>query len=244
MTFPDLGGGDLKVVVDRPYRRYLLRVVVGLVCAAAAAGGYWYGRAFGALDQQYRTSLESINRANEARLATLKRELIDARLAWQVDSQALAAVREDLTATREARARLEEEVTFFRSLMDPKSVVRGLQIARFETLPLASGRYSYHLLLTQIATRRSWLSGKVYIELAGSTAQGPQVLPLTELASVEDYPLTFRFRYFQDLRGELQLPDGFAPVDVRIRVLRSGKDPLERSFPWPADRAANTGAPT
>ncbi|MEM1229540.1 MAG: DUF6776 family protein [Pseudomonadota bacterium] len=244
MTFPDFGSGDLKVVVDRPVRRAALRGIVLLVCAAAAAGGYWYGRSYGALDQQYRASLESINRANETRLATLKRELIDARLAWEVDSQALAAVREDLTATREARARLEEEVTFFRSLMDPKSVARGLQIARFDALPLASGRYSYHLLLTQIATRRSWLSGKVHIELAGTTAQGPQVLPLTELASVEDYPLAFRFRYFQDLRGELELPAGFAPVDVKIRVVRSGKDPLERSFPWPAERPRNTGAQT
>lgn len=235
MNKPGLGAGELKVVVDRPHRRRLLTVAALLLCGAMAYGGYRVGQHVADLDRSYVAALERIKGASELQLAQLRSELIDARLAYEVDSQALVALRGDLTGTREEMAKLEEEVSFYRSLMDPKSVAKGLQIAAFDTLPLASGKHSYHLLLTQVATRRAWLSGTVKIALSGDGAKGPQVLPLTELSSPDVYPLKFRFRYFQDLRGELQLPAGFVPRSALITVTRSGKKALERSFPWPLE---------
>ncbi|MFK7913714.1 MAG: DUF6776 family protein [Pseudomonadales bacterium] len=230
----DISSSDLRVVVHQPGRRLLLQLLVAAAVLAALAGGFYLGRAVSGLDQQYLSSLESINSASGERIAILNRDLIDARLAYDVDSQALNALRIDLQESRTEMARLSEEVTFYRSLMAPNAVAKGLQIARFETQPLASGTRSYHLLLTQIASRRTWLSGKARVEISGRTATGERVLPLTDFTSLDEYPLRFRFRYFQDLRGELRMPDGFTPSQVTVTVERSGKKPLTRTFPWPA----------
>lgn len=235
MNKPGLGAGELKVVVDRPHRRRWLTVAAVLLSGAIAYGGFLAGQHVADLDRAYVAALERIKGASEVQLSQLRDELVDVRLAYEVDSQALVALRGDLTDTREAMAELEEEVAFYRSLMDPKSVAKGLQIAAFETLPLASGKHSYHLLLTQVATRRSWLSGTVRIAIAGDGAKGPQVLPLTDLGAPDVYPLKFRFRYFQDLRGELQLPEGFVPRSAQITVTRAGEKALERGFPWPSE---------
>lgn len=231
----DYSNTDLRVVRHQPARRMLLQGAVVIAVLTALAGGFYLGRAVSGLDQQYIGSLESINEASAARIARLNRDLIDARLAYDVDSQALNALRVDLQESRSEMARLSEEVTFYRSLMTPSTVAKGLQIAKFDTQPLASGASSFHLLLTQIASRRTWLSGKVRVEIAGRTATGERVLPLTEFASLEEYPLKFRFRYFQDLRGELRMPDGFIPSQVEVTVERSGKKPLSRTFPWAAE---------
>lgn len=230
----DISSSDLRVVVHQPGRRLLLQSLVVAALLAALGGGFYLGRAVSGLDRQYLASLESINRASAERIATLNRDLVDARLAYDVDSQALNALRIDLQESSAEMARLSEEVTFYRSLMAPNAVAKGLQIARFEAQSLASGASSYHLLLTQIASRRTWLSGKVRVDIAGRTATGERVLPLTEFASLDEYPLRFRFRYFQDLRGELRMPEGFAPHQVEVTVERSGKKPLTRTFPWPA----------
>lgn len=228
-------GADLRLVAHRPALRVLKWLAVMVAVLGALAGGFYLGRAVSGLDQQYLQSLETINSTSAARIASLNRDLIDARLAYDVDSQALNALRGDFERSRSEMAKLSEEVTFYRSLMAPSAIAKGLQIAKFETTPLASGARSFHLLLTQIASRRSWLSGQVRIEVTGRTPTGVQVLPLTELASLPQYPLKFRFRYFQDLRGELRIPDGFSPDQVAVTVERSGAKPLKRTFDWASD---------
>ena len=46
----------------------------------------------------------------------------------------------------------------------------------------------------------------------------------------------FSFRYFQNIEGDIQLPQGFKPQRVTIKVVsrnRSSQDPLEKTFDWP-----------
>jgi hypothetical protein len=60
-----------------------------------------------------------------------------------------------------------------------------------------------------------------------------QVLSLTDLGHTGTYPLSFRFRYFQDLDGEVLLPEGFQPVRVTVTATpQGGRNEVERSFDW------------
>jgi hypothetical protein len=132
-------------------------------------------------------------------------------------------------------------VTFYKSLMDPSSVERGLQIAQFELVSNEdSNQFSFHLLLTQMEARRDWVQGDVRVDVRGRAAHEggageEQVLSLTEIAEVDPYPLKYRFRYFQDLSGVLVLPTGFLPDAVLVSVNRRGnrQDNLQRTFAWP-----------
>ena len=213
-------------------RRWLFAGVVCLVLLALALG-VWVGRSIARLDEQYLLALETMREAYEARLAVTQRELTDSRLAYDVEKQTLATLREDLRVSHEESVALREEVTFYRSLMAPDRVAKGLQIAEFEANEQADGGFSFHLLLTQVASRRTWVSGTVEVELAGSEGS-KAVLPLTEIASPSQYPLPYRFRYFQELTGRFTLPAGFEPEEVRVRVQPRRGDPVEKAFPWQA----------
>jgi hypothetical protein len=49
--------------------------------------------------------------------------------------------------------------------------------------------------------------------------------------------MKFKFRYFQEFTGELELPEGFEPRRVMIRLKPSGnKQPagVEKTVDWPS----------
>lgn len=230
----------VRVVAHRPMRRAMSLVTFALITLGAAAGGYYLGISVTDLDRKYLRSLEELERGNAQQVQRLREQLIDAQLNRQVTDQASAALREDIVSYRNEAARLQEEVTFYKSLMDPSSVDRGLQIAQFELTALnEANQFSYHLLLTQLEARRDWVQGEVRMEVRGrqqsaQSGDAEQVLSLTELADAEPYPLKYRFRYFQDLSGVIALPPGFLPEAVVVTVNRRGarQDNLQRSFAW------------
>jgi len=233
-------GDSYRVVAHRPAQRAVLAFCVALVVLAAAAFGYWLGLAKRDLDVTYLQALETRERALEARVDALNRELADSRLTQTVDSQAAQSLRETIAEMRDRLAGLREEVTFYKSLMAPSSLERGLQIAE---LDLASGEagneFTYQLLLTQAEERRSWVQGRVEVEVRGVRGGGDgsgaeEALPLSAISEVEDYPMRFRFRYFQDFSGRLTLPDGFRPQAVVVTATPSGggAERTERRFDW------------
>lgn len=233
------GAEGYQVVVYRPLRRALLLVLLALVVLAAAALGFWLGRGTGELDRTYLAALEVRERAVEARLAELTRELADVRLAQQVDAEAARSLRQTIAELRDRVAGLREEVTFYKSLMDPSSRARGLQIAELEIHPIdGQRRFSVRLVLTQAAERRDWIRGSVQVRVEGRRAvpdggTSEAVLPLTELADLETYPLPFRFRYFQNLTAEVTLPDGFEARAVTVSAAPEGSgEGIERRFDW------------
>jgi hypothetical protein len=234
------GACGFRVVAHRPLVRAISLVGVALVVVAAAAFGYWLGMARSELDRDYLLALEIRERVQRDRIESLDGELANSRLAQTVDAQAASSLRDTISDLHDRVAGLREEVTFYKSLMAPSSIERGLQIAEFD---LRRGeldnQFTYHLLLTQAEQQRSWLQGDVRLEVQGVRADTSgqsveEVLPLTELGDVDDYPLPFRFRYFQDLSGTVTLPDGFRPRTVRVLATPKGTsaERQERSFDW------------
>lgn len=229
---------DYQVVRRQPVRRGLTAVAVALVVLGGVAFGYWLGLGVSDLDRTYLSSLTVRHQASEAQVTALNRELADLRLAQAVDAQAARSLRQTITELRGELAKLNDEVAFYRSLMAPASVERGLQVAEFQLAAAKDdNKFTYQILLTQVAERRNWLQGRLTLQVTGqrtdadgSTSQA--VLPLTELAEVETYPLSFRFRYFQDLAGILTLPAGFEPRMVTIAATPAGGNSVERQFAW------------
>lgn len=228
---------EYRVVSHHPLRRALMVAGFAGICALGMFGGYWLGGAESELDSSYVDSLESLKRANARELKELKGALVEAGLSREVDRQAADELRESIRALRNEVAALQEEATFYKSLMAPSTVAKGLQIAEFDVSSTGSERqFLYHILLTQIESRRDWIQGEVRLDVHGMPAgmDVEQVLPFTELAGTETYPLTFRFRYFQDLSGLLTLPAGFRPtrVVVSARKRGGGNVDVSRTFGW------------
>ncbi len=232
------------MVSHHPWRQGLLLGAVVLITLAGALGGYWLGQASGALDGTYLSSMERLNATNEEAIQRLQAQLVESELAREVDAAAARALRDSIRGLKDELASLTEEVTFYKSLMAPSSVARGLQIADFELTPMDTpGRYTFHLLLTQVEARRDWVQGDATLEVHGrqqpettgsdsATAVVERVLPLTEIVEGDTYPLKFRFRYFQDLTGVISLPAGFEPERIVVTAEKRGASPLDRSFDW------------
>lgn len=231
-----------RVVAHRPLLRVLSCLGVAVVVVAAAVFGYWFAVQKSGLDQDYLAALEARERAQQVRIEALNRELANAELAQSVDAQATGSLRDTISELHDRVASLREEVTFYKSLMAPSSIERGLQIAEFDLGPGESERqFTYHVLLTQAEERRSWIQGDVRVEVEGmqpDAAGNPvaQVLALSTLAELESYPLRFRFRYFQDISGTFRLPEGFRPRSVTVTAIPKGNasDRIERTFDWQA----------
>jgi hypothetical protein len=231
-------GNDLRVVRRRPLLRALLSVAVAAVVVAAVAFGFWLGDGMSELDRSRLDSFVVRHQADEARLAKLNQELADLRLARTVDTEAARSLRQTIGDLRGELATLNEELAFYRSLMAPSTIERGLRVAEFQLAQTEQERvFAWQLLLTQVAERRDWLQGRVEVQVRGHRASplggyGEEVLPLTELSEPETYPLRFRFRYFQDLSGTLTLPEAFVPTHILVAATPAGSSVVERQFDW------------
>ena len=230
-----------------PERETRWLVVTGAAAAALAIGllAFWFGRQQAGVDLERIDALTTDNAALQEQLGNARKQIVDLELAADIDRQAALELQETIKQLRDESADLGKEVTLYKSLMAPSSLERGLQIADFElTVSDQPGAFDYRLLLTQVAQRRNWVEGRVSVSVAGTGAvQGgagnegeegsQQVLPLTELGHDGKYPLSYRFRYFQDLSGTVSLPDGFQPLRIVVSADPKGRgDTLERTFDW------------
>ena len=237
-----LGDSRMRVVAHSPRRRVLVMLGFIAVCVIGIAGGYRVGTSKADLDQIYMGALVELKRANEAELDQLNSLMVEANLNREVDRQAAQELRQTIKGLRDELAALNEEVTFYKSVMSPSSIARGLQIAEFDLATTDSNnQYTFHLLLTQVETRRDWIQGSVDFTVQGvirtaesAAGNAEQVLSLTEIGGADSYPLKFRFRYFQDLTGVITLPEGFEPQSVVVTALKRGANTagLSRSFDW------------
>jgi hypothetical protein len=223
----------MVVVAHRPGRRAAIRalVVIGFVLVAATSFQYGQMRAGGDLMSVER--LLSEQETSTQKNVELERRLADAKLSTAVDSEANEELRRTIKSLRDELADTEEEVRFYRELMAPSESQKGLRIEKLDLNRVDSERYEYRLMLTQIVDRHEWVKGDVQLSIVGLREGNEQVLSLTDLSEVEEYPIKFKFRYFQEFTGSVAIPVGFEPARILVTAQASGAErQLQRTFPW------------
>ena len=270
---------EFEIVARRPWRRATLITVVSAIGVISLVLGYALGYNRITTDRVSKFLLDRELEESRKEVARLESELIDVRLVSDVHRDAADELRQDLASMHKENQAMAEEVTFYKSLMAPGELPKGLQIAELEIQPVPDEPQNarFELLLTQVASRRTFIGGVVRLDVIGhqdaaatligelddpevmpengtgadgeadqapsdddltSTPEGGEVvLSLTEIGAVESYPLKFRFRYFQDLAGDIALPEGFTPQRVLVTAQQNGQEPLQATFPWPQDEA-------
>ena len=219
----------MKVVADRPMRNAVIAVVVVI---AVFLAGYWVGRHH----SPFRSLEGGADNASAAeRVVELERKLADIQLGQVVDGDANESLRQTIKSLRDELSAAQDEVMFYRQLMAPSEAQRGLRVEKLElTAGATPAEVKYRLLLTQVTDRADWVNGVVNVDIVGTSGSEQVVLPLTEMSQVESYPLSFKFRYFQDFTGTLTVPDGMKPEQVVVTAAVSGKDGkrVQKTFSW------------
>ncbi len=165
----------------------------------------------------------------------MRQEIASLRLGGEVDSRATEEVRQTVESLQDEIAQLNEEIKFYKGVMVPNAEDKGLRIERLsiEDTP-DPNKFRYSLLLTQIVDKHDYVQGGVEIALVGSEGDFDLQLSLSDMSQAEKDIIGFRFRYFQNINGELNVPIGFEPRELVIVARSSGRNSqrLEKKFSW------------
>lgn len=171
---------------------------------------------------------DATNTQLRARVAVLER-------AEQVDRQAYGEVERSLKQVQDEMLELKEEVAFYRGIVSPAETASGLSVTRFNLFGIGeAGVYRFKLVLTQLRTNTRLVKGHARIAFDGVLHGKQTRLTLQEVSGGTLDRLKLRFKYFQNIEGDIVLPEGFLPSRVVVEVVPAGKGwkPFKKSFDW------------
>ncbi len=229
-------------LVVKAHRPWKTRVLLGLGAAAVVAAGwslFEYGRYRAGFDhvaaaREYR-ALAAEKAALEQQLEALREQNAVLERAVQVERKAAADIKLSLQALQSEILELNEELAFYRGIVSPRQAARGLHLQSFKLTPAGhDGTYRYKVVLTQVLKNDRLAYGTVRLRLEGIQGGRPRSLDLSQVTEKGVKELKYRFKYFQDLHGELHLPDGFRlqRVTVQVRPRGGSRDMIEKTFDW------------
>ena len=197
--------------------------------AVGLAVGQWSGKE---AVLQNGALLQRLN-ALEGLQQSLERELAASKLAADVQEQAAQELQQRLTQLLGEKVELENAVSFYRDLMEVGAKREGLRVASFTVLATNTPQiFQFSILVTQIAEKRKYVAGDIQLKVIGILQGGRQEVIFDAKNAVVGFPLKLRFKYFQDLVGQIRLPPDFIPERVSISVQQNGKKTTGADFEW------------
>lgn len=155
-----------------------------------------------------------------------------------IDRDAGGQVEKELTKTQSQILDMKEELTFYRSIVQPNKAARTLNIKKIALEPDGPRQFKYKLSLVQDGRNDAPVRGTVEFYLEGS--RGGDHVEILEWPSISvtkvDKQQKFGFKYFQNFEGAIKLPDKFVPSSIHLKVLSatSGVVNVEQTYPWDA----------
>lgn len=226
----------MKVVPHRPLHQWSLRAAIALAFVGVLALGY--------VQRQWQTSqlIESLTQTQntlaqaQASEAQLRQQLANLSVGAQVDRQSSQEVRSEISALKEQVQLQQQQISFYRSLMNPAEGKQGLALGELEyTRGNEPSRYRYSLKVLQLANldQISDFEGEWHYKLVGKQQGQWRGLELKDLTPNFDAASTkLKFKYFQTLSGDIVLPEGFEPEYTELEAKAPGKSAVNKRVKW------------
>lgn len=231
----------MMVVPHRPGQRLLFTAAVLAGVVASALGGWAYGYYKTLLTQESAQAdragliaeLDTVQTEN----ADLRRQIAILDRASVMDQRANEEVQSTIRTLRERVAQLEQDIVYYRQVVSEETEDTGLIVGALDIgATVQPDRYRYKLVMRQEdADGDTFLTGHVNFNLVGRLNDEQVIYPLREISEDEDQlDIRLRFKYFQNIEGELALPDGFQPDRIQIAAIST--EPVEKTinqdFTW------------
>lgn len=215
---------------------------VGLIALAVGACGYLlyeYGRFSSGYDnsstEREMESLQSRLEDQELEIAHLAKQNEILAQGKEIDRLAYTEIDQTLTDLQKENMELKEEIAFYRGIVGTAEEVRGLQIRNFKLIKNDIPRnYRYRLILTQLIRGNRFVSGHVILAVSGVHNGIEKSLSQQEFVREDEDDMKFHFKYFQELQGEIVLPDGFVPLKITLSIIPQDnpRKTIEQTFNW------------
>jgi hypothetical protein len=189
------------------------------------------------LDQSDRTQLAAEVLILEEENSSLRSELALLDRSSVMDQQVNDEVQGTILSLRERVAELEQDVLSYRQAMSEEFEDVGLVVDQMDIESTEqAGRFNYKLVMRQEqADNETFLTGHAKVSISGLSGEEQLEIPLHEISSnVDQLEIKLRFRYFQNIEGQLQFPEGFKPESIEITAVETAPmaKTINKSFPW------------
>lgn len=153
--------------------------------------------------------------------------------AGQIDRAAADGVQSEVRALQEERAALKREVALLKTLVAGGGK-EALVLEEFSLTRLADRSYRVEAMLSKRTDDQDVVSGQVGIEVSGKLDGEDQILVMSELTGGKRSNIGIRFKNFQKLKTDLNLPKGFEPSSIAVTVRPDGKKfkSFEQVYDW------------
>lgn len=240
------GSKQIKMVVvpHKPMRKVILILSTLFMAVFLSSAGVYYGYYRGTNENiEVRIERDQLSievNTLQSQLEIIQQDLVNIEQASLVDKQALVEVQEMMVGLRETNAQLEEDVLFYRQIMSPENDESGLVIGQLDlSATEEENRIRYHIELKQLANNENLISGYTNVNILGTQDGNEVSFPLRSLAQDESQlDIRLQFRYFQNIEGELVIPDDFIPVAVQILAVSQDDNAktVQKNFAWLVER--------
>ena len=176
--------------------------------------------------ERERTSLREQLEQAQQQVATLGRS-------DQISRDANRDLQGTLAERDEEIAGLRADVAFYERLVGATAQRRGLTVHAIRMQPQNGTAWHFASTLTQNLNRGGTSAGRVTLSIEGTRNGRLQTLDWGALRQQKDAPgVEYSFKYFQQVEGDVFLPEDFTPVRVTVRLTPRSGATVEESFTW------------
>jgi hypothetical protein len=230
--------GKLIVRSHAPKRRAVLLASSVLLALVAIYGAFELGRyeaGFRVVDSvRGAFSASARIRRLEAENTRQREQLEAAAVTRRVEREGYKQVERNLGDMQSQIARLNQDLSFYRGLVQPDSLVH-VKVQQMQIVPEgAAGQFRLKFVLMQTGKPAASVTGNATATIDGLLGGKPVSLSYAQVSSTQRASLSYSFRYFQDYDEPVQLPPGFEPTRIGVEI-HSGRDAahvFRQAFVW------------
>jgi len=231
---------NLVVKAHRPWKSKFIWVIVLFVLLTSGWTLFDYGRYLAGYDSRDAgNEIEGLLQTQvhlEKRIEQLREEKAVLERAAQIERKAYNELDTTLKILQAEVLEHKEELAFYRGIVSPKDSSSGLYLQNFFLSQNGITRsYRYKVVLTQVLKNSRLVSGKVKLQFDGLLEGEPKVLELKDvIANRKKRDINYRFKYFQNIEGVVEFPEGFSLSRVKVQILPRGRqrDMIEKTIKW------------
>ena len=247
MTVKGSKQDKLVVVSYDPWSQFWRRLLLLILVVVLGGASYVYGR-LESREIQAKAIAERDQLLGDLKVAQDKVASFGNRVSYleksgDVGRISTESLRQNMVDLHEQIATLQEEVAFYKGIMAPSTRKHDLRIQKMEIVKaLEENRFRYKLVVTQVGTNQTYISGLAALNVKGIEDGKQKVYGLRDISDdVQDYGIKFKFRYFQEIAGDLVLPVGFTPELVEVVLQSKGAKAgrVTQTTPWPGKEQKN-----
>ena len=230
---------NLIVRAHQPWKSKFVWAVVILVLLIGGWTLFDYGRFFAGYDSRDADNeIDGLLQTQdhlEKRVEGLREEKAVLERAAQIERKAYNELDTTLKILQAEILEHKEELAFYRGIVSPKDSSSGLYLQNFSLLQNGNTQsFRYKVVLTQVLKNSRLISGKVKLQFDGLLHGESKVLQLRAVTAKKVRDLNYRFKYFQNVEGVVEFPEGFSLLRVKVQILPRGKqrNMIEKTIKW------------